>query len=200
MYAYIKGKIEETGPDYLIVEANGVGYMIYAPSRVISSVQTGETAKIFTYHHVREDAILLYGFSTAEEKNMFMRLLSVSGIGPKLAMAVLSTLTVEDVALALVSGDAAALTRVPGLGNKTAQRLILELKEKVDDSELSAGFKFVPKGPQDISSPVNEAVHALAALGIPHYEAQRAVRSFDTKGLKAEDIIKKVLQSIDKGR
>lgn len=136
MYEYIKGTAEDIGSDYIVLEAGGVGYYITATGAAVNMCRIGENAKIYVYQSVKEDGISLYGFASAEEKRMFLRLVSVSGIGPKIAVQTLTAVSVQELAIALVTGDTAALTRVPGIGKKTAQRLILELRERVDNEEL----------------------------------------------------------------
>ena len=125
MYAFISGTVEETDLTGVIINNNGIGYYIQCPTSVLNSVSVGENAKIYTYQHVREDAIILYGFINKEDRTMFLRLISVSGIGPKIALQVLSSLSASELAIILVGGDASMLTKVPGIGKKTAQRLIL---------------------------------------------------------------------------
>ncbi len=195
MYAYINGTVEETDANGVVLEAGGIGYYLQCPSSVISSVSTGEKRKIFTYQHVREDAIVLFGFLTKEDRTMFLRLISVSGIGPKLALQVLSSLSAGELAIVLVSGDASSLTKVPGIGKKTAQRIILELREKVDNDEL-AGAK-LPEI-KAASGMINDAVYALAALGYSAQEVTAAVEAVAPQCKNAEDIIRSVLRSMDR--
>ena len=126
MYEYIKGIIEDIGADYIVLEAGGIGYFITATGGTINMCRVGESVKIYIYQSVKEDNISLYGFASAEEKRMFLRLVSVSGIGPRIAVQTLTAVSVQELAIALVTGDTAALTRVPGIGKKTAQRMILE--------------------------------------------------------------------------
>lgn len=196
MYEYIKGTAEDIGTDYIVLEAGGLGYFITATGETINMCRLGEPAKIYVYQSVKEDDISLYGFASAEEKKMFLRLVSVSGIGPKTAVQMLTTVSVQELAIALVTGDTAALTRVPGIGKKTAQRLILELRERVDNDELpSGGFQAAAAADEQC---VNEAVGALIALGLPQAEAVRAVREAAQKADTAEEIIRIVLKGLDK--
>ena len=197
MYAYINGTIEEADLNGIVIENNGIGYSVQCPSSVINSVSIGQTTKIFTYQHVREDAIILYGFLSKEDRTMFLRLISVSGIGPKIALQVLSSLTASDLAVILVGGDANALTKVPGIGKKTAQRMILELREKVDNDELVSAT--VSKGAQTMqSSMVSDAIYALAALGYSSQEASKAVEAVAANYNDTESIIRAVLKSLDR--
>lgn len=198
MYAYLRGTVEELYADSLALDVNGVGYQVIVSSALIQSLVRGSQVKLYTYYQVREDAHVLYGFLSQAQKTMFLRLISVSGIGPKLGMAVMSHLTISDLALALVTGDVTALSRVPGVGKKTAQRLILELKEKVDNSELASGEYAVSSAP--VGNAAAEAVTALMALGINSADAQKAVRSLAGEYTLVEDIIRAVLKQMDARR
>ena len=196
MYEYIKGIIEDIGTDYIVLEAGGIGYFITATGGTINMCRGGESVKIYIYQSVKEDNISLYGFASAEEKRMFLRLVSVSGIGPRIAVQTLTAVSVQELAIALVTGDTAALTRVPGIGKKTAQRMILELREQVDNDELPSGdFKAAAAADERC---ISEAVGALTALGIPQAEAVRAVKEAASKADTAEEIIRIVLKGIDK--
>lgn len=132
MYAYIKGTLEETGEDYIVVEAGGIGYQIFTTGQTFQYLPSmGEEVKVYTYLHVREDAMILFGFLTKDDLFVFRLLLGVSGIGPKGALAVLSVMTTDDLRFAVLGDDAKAIAKAPGVGAKTAQRLILELKDKL---------------------------------------------------------------------
>lgn len=197
MYAFINGTIEEADSEGIVIEAGGIGYFVQCTASVLSSVSIGQKAKIFTYQHVREDAIILFGFISKEERTMFLRLISVSGIGPKIALQILSAVSARELAIILVSGDSAALTKVPGVGKKTAQRMILELREKVDNDELlpqSAAMS--ASAPAD--GMIADAVYALAALGYSPAEAAKAVEAAAPSCRNTEDIIRTVLKSFDR--
>lgn len=196
MYAYIKGTIEEISPEGVVIEAGGVGYLLLCSLATMQSLKTGETVRLYAYQAVREDAITLYGFLHQEEKRMFLRLITVSGIGPKIALQVLSAISPRELALALVTGDTTALTRVPGIGKKTAQRLILELKEKVDQDELPSGGAAV--GAAGTNTNASEAIMALIALGYPSGEASRAVQAVAASAGSVEEIIRMTLKSLDR--
>lgn len=195
MYAFINGTVEEIMPEGVVIEAGGVGYFIQCTSSVTGGVELGQKAKIYTYQHVREDAIVLYGFASKEERTMFLRLISVSGIGPKSAVQVLSAISAKDLALAIASGDCDALCRVQGIGKKTAQRIILELREKVD--ELS----HADTGADDVlfttrNTNVTDAMYALCALGLTAAEASEAVKS--AQGTTTEEIVRNALKCRDR--
>ena len=169
MYAYISGVVSETLADRAVVEAGGIGYELNCSGMTIRRLVTGERAKLFTHLHLAEGVMALYGFYDVEERDMFRRLLSVSRVGPKLALSVLGILTPSDVAAAVVTDNAAAFDRVPGMGRKTAQRVLLELKERVSASELGVGSG---TDKPDIRA---EAVAALVSLGYDGLAAGKAV-------------------------
>ena len=195
MYAFIKGTVEDISSDGVVVEAGGVGYLLICSSATMQALKIGETTKVFTYQAVREDAITLYGFLQKEERRMFLRLISVGGIGPKVSLQILSAISLRELALALVTGDTSALTKVPGVGKKTAQRLILELKEKVDNDELLVGADVSSAGG---SSNASDAIMALTALGYPASEAARAVNAVAGTASSVEEIIRLTLKSMDR--
>ena len=186
MYYYIKGTLVQKSDNYIVVDANGVGYMIYTS---LNSMQnTGEVGKkitIYTYLHVREDVMDLFGFTTIEEKNMFMHLISVSGVGPKAALSILSVTTPAKFALAVITNDVKTITKASGVGPKMAQRVILELKDKMKTDELEI----------DLEDNRSEAISALVVLGYSSNDAQKAVKGIDGT-LSVEEIIKKALAGL----
>jgi Holliday junction DNA helicase RuvA len=197
MYAFIGGKLEYKGADRVVIDAGGVGYEIYASPRTLSQMPAlGEPARVFTYLHVREDIMQLYGFGSREEKAMFIKLLGVSGVGPKMAMGILSGLSVAELAIAIVTSDARAISRVNGVGRKTAERLILELKESVGQHELTGA---VPEAGAAATGagPSQEAIQGLMALGYSSVEAARAVGAAGDVG-SVEEIILRALKALDR--
>ena len=194
MFAYIKGTLEMKGNDFVIIDVNGVGYRIFAPLTTIQKIgEIGTTTKLHTHYHVREDNISLYGFATAEELRMFELLIGVSGIGAKSANVILANITPSKFALSVITNDVKELTKLPGIGAKSAQRIILELKDKLKSEEAmdNSGFEM-----EEISvggNVLQEAVYALQVLGYPQRDAMKAVNSVDSDGLTVEDIIKKAL-------
>jgi len=201
MFAYIKGTLEYKCNDYLIVEANGIGYKIFTS---ISTIETagriGEQVKIYTYLYVREDVINLYGFLTQEELGMFELLISVSGIGPKVAISVLSSISPSKFGLAVITDDVKTLTKAPGIGNKTAQRIILELKDKIKNEQLSLPDSITggDNVPEKSNSIISEAVSALMVLGYSGAEASRAVSAVYSDNMDLETIIKQSLKKMIK--
>mgnify|MGYP001178179010 CR=1 FL=1 len=179
MISYIKGILAEAGDDEIVVEAGSIGYTIHIPLSVRSELPPeGEEVKIYTYLQVREDAFVLFGFLTKDDLEIYRRLLGVSGVGPKAALSVLGVMSADDLRFAILGGDAAAIARAPGLGQKTAQKIILELKDKVS---LEDAFEKRLDHAQGTAGPalshMDEAVQALTALGYSASEALHAVRS-----------------------
>ena len=194
MYYYIKGTLVQKSDNYIVVDANGVGYMIYTS---LNSMQnTGEIGKkitIYTYLHVREDVMDLFGFTTIEEKNMFMHLISVSGVGPKAALSILSVTTPAKFALAVITNDFKTITKASGVGPKMAQRVILELKDKMKTDELEIDLE--DESDDILSDNRSEAISALVVLGYSSNDAQKAVKGIDGT-LSVEEIIKKALAGL----
>ena len=164
MYYYIEGTVTYKSFDFLVVDAAGVGYKIGMADSSISKVSVGEKRRIFTYLNVREDAMDLYGFLTEEELNLFRLLISVSGIGPKVGLGILSAISPSEFALAVVTGNVKAITKAPGVGPKVAQRIILELKDKMKKAEIAE----MPEDYGAFTDSSDEAVSALMVLSLIH--------------------------------
>lgn len=194
MYYYIKGTLVQKSDNYIVVDANGVGYMINTSLTTLNNLgSSGEEVAIYTYLHVREDAMELFGFSTQEEKNMFVHLISVSGVGPKAALSILSVATPAKFAVAVVTNDVKTITKASGVGPKLAQRVILELKDKLKTEEL--GIDADEDISFDASDNRSEAISALMVLGYSSADAQKAVSKVDGT-LEVEKIIKKALSGL----
>ena len=188
MIASLQGKLESLGSNGAIINVGGIGFQVYMPTSTLSILGIiGKEVKLHTYLHLREDNVALYGFASTEELGLFQNLLSVSGIGPKLALAMLSAMNIEKLTMAIVTGSADLLTEIPGIGKKTANRIILELKDK-----LGAGWITTP-GVQ-LAEENAEVLAALTSLGYSIAEATRAVASLasDSK-LSLEDRVKLAL-------
>ena len=177
MFAHIDGIVAEKNADSIVIDCHGVGYLLNVSGATLSAAPAvGERMKLFCILNVREDAMELFGFHSREEKRMYERLKGVSGVGSRTALQILSSMSVRDLSIALVSGDANALTRVPGIGKKTAQRLVLELKDKIDDDQLTGSAASVsPVAAAKSRGPEAEAIEALLALGYTSAEAAKAV-------------------------
>ena len=193
MFAHISGVVAEKNVDSIVIDAGGIGFLLNVSAATLSSAPAvGEKFKLYTVFNVREDAMELCGFATREEKRMYERLRTVGGVGSKLALQALSTLSVRDLSLALVTGDAGELCRVPGIGKKLAQRLVLELKDKVDDSQLASSSAAVqPKS----SGMESEAIAALLALGFSAAEASKAVSAHAAEATSLDNLIYLSLKS-----
>lgn len=186
MYDYIKGEIASTERDCAVIDAGGVGYRVFTSAQSLLHIKTGQTAKLFCQLIVREDAHTIYGFYTPEERAMFIRLTGVSGIGPKVALAILSAMKLSDIAAAIITSDESAFQKISGVGKKTAQRIIIDLAEKIATTEALDIGGDVPVGPADKEV---EAVSALVALGYNRTEAMRAVSSVKNLGDSTEELI-----------
>lgn len=199
MFYYVNGVVAHLAPNLAVVDCGGVGYACRTTSYTLSSLQTGEKAKLYTYLNVREDAMELYGFSTEKEKNCFQMLIGVSGVGPKAALSILSATTPEGLASSIITGDEKALTVAPGIGKKIAQRVILELKDKLAKGQLPAGEAYGGSGvtviPQDKTS---EATAALAVLGYQPGEIAAALKGIDVAALSLEDVVRQALRKMVK--
>ncbi|MCD8046866.1 MAG: Holliday junction branch migration protein RuvA [Clostridiales bacterium] len=200
MYAYIRGTLEEVREDYIVVENNGIGYQISVPMRILEELpERGAEVKIYTYLYVREDIFSLFGFSTQDELAMFRLLLNVSGIGPKGALGILSALSVNDIRFAVVSEDIKMITKAPGIGKKGAQRLIIELKDKISledayESALEDGLQEVPETMQIVKK---EAMEALVALGYSSADAARALSGVEiSDDSDVETVLRMALRSM----
>ena len=199
MYAYIKGILAEITEDAIIVENQGIGYEIAVPGQVFDYLPSvGEEVKIYTYHYVREDAILLYGFLTKEDVRIFKMLIGVSGIGPKGALAILSVLSTDDLRFAILGDDAKAIAKAPGVGAKTAQRVIIELKDKLS---LEDAFeqKLANQAQKAELNPAigvkNEAILALTSLGYSQSEALKVLQGIEiSPDDQVEDVLKMALK------
>ena len=193
MYLYIKGSLEVKTKGYIVVECNGIGYKIFMSDKSLNEIgNVGDTVKVYTHYHVREDEISLYGFKTDEELRMFELLLSVSGIGARSAITMLSNIEPSEFAFAVISDDVDRMTKIPGIGKKTAQRLILELKDKLKSEEIERNKEEIEKEIKEVEG-LNEAVSALQVLGYSRREIDSAFEKADLSGLSTEDIIKKGL-------
>lgn len=199
MFAYVKGVLESINENYIVIDVNGIGYKIFMPNSGISKLpEIGEIVKVHTYYYVREDNISLYGFNTQEELKMFELLISVSGIGTKSALAILSEISPSSFALSVISGDVTALVKIPGIGNKTAQRMILELKDKLKTEQAITknSIKNVDIGYSNNQDNISEASSALQVLGYTKKEVDKVLSSNDFNGLSIEEIIKEALKKL----
>lgn len=200
MIAYLKGEIIEVYDDLMIVEVNQLGYNVKISTQTAREVShiSGEV-KVYTYTYVREDTFCLYGFLKREELDIFKRLITVNGIGPKGALAILSTLTVEDLIVAIVSGDAKSIAKAPGVGAKTAERVIIDLRDKVDLIDTGNPLYVGITGNEKLteSSAQKEATEALTALGYSMSDALKAIKQIESlESMNTEAILKAALKKL----
>ena len=197
MFYYLNGTVGHLGPNLAVIDCGGVGYACKTTSTTISKLQKGQRGKLYTYLNVGEDVFDLYGFATQGELGSFKQLLGVSGVGPKAALAILSVTTPESLAMAIITGDEKALTRAPGIGKKIAQRIILELKDKVAKEQQSIGLPGAAVGVATGGKAV-EAAAALGVLGYGNAEISEALRGIDVENLTLEEIIRQSLRKMVK--
>lgn len=200
MYSYIKGQLAEIEEDKIVVEAGGIGYNIYTTGQTFQYLPpVGEDIKVYTYLHLREDIMMLYGFLSKDELKVFKLLLGVNGIGPKGALAILSVMTTDDLRFAVLGDDAKAIAKAPGVGAKTAQRLILELKDKLklEDAFEQKLSHVQAETTTNVNGVKNEAVQALVALGYSSSEALKAMNGIElTPDMEVEDLLKAALKNM----
>ena len=199
MYSYIKGELAEVNTDHIVIDVGGIGYMIYIPAQSLNYLPgIGEILKVHTYLYMREDAMILYGFLTKDDLEMFKLLITVSGIGPKGGLAILSTLSSDDLRFAVLSGDSKAISKAPGIGSKTAQRVIIDLKDKLsleDAFEKKLEHENEKINVSSNSQVKNDAVMALNALGYSSTESLKAVSKVEiTEDMDVEDVLKAALK------
>ena len=202
MFYYLNGTVAKVEPYLAVVDCGGVGYSCRTTNHTISKLNIGKAAKLYTHLYVREDIFELYGFASESELGCFRMLIGVSGVGPKAALAILSANSPEGLAMAIVSGNEKALTSAPGIGKKIAQRIILELKDKLAKGQLSTvgggeafagGVTIIPE------NKASEASAALAVLGYSQSEIAVALKGIDLEGLSLENVIKQALKKMVKG-
>ena len=197
MFYYLDGTVAEILPGLAVIDCGGVGYACLTTNHTLSQIRKGERSKLYTYLNVGESVFDLYGFASSKELESFRMLLGVSGVGPKAALAILSACTPEALALAVVSGDEKALTAAPGVGKKIAQRIILELKDKLARESAATGLDFSGGNAGKataFTSKAGEAAAALAVLGYSDQEAAAALKGLDTDALSLEELIRQALK------
>lgn len=185
MIAKLRGTVDEIGMSSLILDVSGVGYLIFAPGNVLAHIRTGQSVTLFTHHAIREQASDLYGFLSADELSFFELLLTVSGIGPKSALAIVNTAPIETLREGIQSGDASHLTKVGGIGKKSAEKIVVELKDKLGGLPHTT----------NISTGSGDAIEALTALGYSLSEARDAIKQVD-KTLSTEEMVRHALKTL----
>ena len=193
MYAFFKGKIDNILKDRIIIDVNDIGYEIYMPESELLTLGVGENLKIYTYLHVREDDMRLFGFSSNESLEFFKKLITVSGVGPKVALGIISNVDTESLCVAIATENIAALKSVPGIGPKMAQKIIFELKDKVLKEQIDT----VKTKTKEVNSKnIEEATTALEVLGYTHKQIKEVVSRLDLGEDSVETIIRKVLKEM----
>ena len=200
MFYYVEGTVAELQPYLAVIDCSGVGYACMTTNNTLSALKKGQKARLYTYLHVAENAFGLYGFKTKSELSSFRMLIGVSGVGPKAALAILSVGTPETLAMAIVTGDEKALTVAPGIGKKIAQRIILELKDKIAKEQAASGLPMSGStgGQVSFTSKATEAAAALAVLGYSSQEVAAAMKGVDVETLSLEEIIRQSLKKMVK--
>lgn len=200
MFYYLEGTVAELQANLAVIDCGGVGYACATTNNTLSKLKKGERARLYTYLHVAENAFGLFGFSSLRELNSFKMLIGVSGVGPRAALAILSVSTPETLAMAIITGDEKAMTVAPGIGKKIAQRIILELKDKLAKESAAGGLDFSggKNAPAAFAGKATEAVAALAVLGYSSQEAAAALKGVDVEGLPLEEIIRQGLKRMVK--
>ena len=199
MLAYIKGSLEMKYKNYIVIDVGGLGYKIFMSENAINSIgEIGNTIKVFTYYRVREDDISIFGFKTQEELRMFELLLSVSGVGAKSALVMLSCIEPSDFAIAVISNNVKLLTQVPGIGTKSAQRIILELKDKLKTEQNDEHLEDLKAKSEKVNENVQEAVSGLMVLGYTRKDIEKAFEHLAVETLSVEELIKKGLLLLSK--
>ncbi|MCX7615066.1 MAG: Holliday junction branch migration protein RuvA [Clostridiales bacterium] len=200
MFYYVKGTVTHIEQNLAVIDCAGVGYACITSQNTLASLKFGEQTTLYTYLHVREDIFDLYGFYDLEECSCFKLLLSISGVGPKAAVAILSALTPQKLALAVVSEDEKALTAAQGIGKKLAQRILLELKDKMEKEQLGTKSSGIitknDEMPAGEDKKIMEALEALAVLGYSKSEAMRVFAKLDAKTLSLEEMVRLALKSL----
>lgn len=197
MFYYLEGKISITAPNIAVVDVGGVGFGCYVTTNTLSRLEDGKTARLYTYCYIKEDAFDIFGFYDTNEKRCFEMLISVSGVGPKAALSILSVTTPDQLALAIITDNEKALTSASGIGKRIAQRIILELKDKIakENKTISVGSAGLPI---DLGTPagvISEAMAALSVLGFSQQEISSLLKTIDTDNMTVEEIVKAALKS-----
>ena len=193
MYEYLNGVIADLGENYAVVDINGIGFRTICSQNTIKDLKVGKVTKIYTNLIARDDNVVLYGFSNKSELNIFKLLTSVSGVGPKVAMSVLSSLKTDELTLAIATKDFKELTRAPGVGKKTAERIVLELKDKIN-----SGSNIISATSSEDTDIIIQVVQALISLGYNYNEASMALSSIENKDKPVDSLIKEALKRLSR--
>lgn len=192
MISFLRGTILTKRKNFLILETGGIGYQIFLPPTLFAELMTGSQAEVYIHDHIKEDAHDLYGFNSIDELEMFELLLSISGVGPKSALGIMAISTVDELKHSIASGDVAMLNKVSGIGKKTAERIVLELREKIS----TINFDGFLTGPTVSATAQSDEIDALIALGYPLQQAREALRQVDPSVTKSGERVREALKKI----
>ncbi|NKB63347.1 MAG: Holliday junction branch migration protein RuvA [Gammaproteobacteria bacterium] len=199
MIGFLKGKLLQKLPPFILLDVNGVGYELEAPMATFYMLpQENEEVSLFTHLVVREDAQLLFGFSDQAQRQLFRLLLRINGVGPKVALAILSTLSAEEFVFCIRNEDADTLVRVPGIGKKTAERMIIDMRDRISELGESGSGEGSTTHSEVLQTPIQDAIGALVSLGYKPVEANKAVRAVESEHSKRDDLIRNALQYLTK--
>ena len=198
MLYYIEGKVVLLKQNLVVVDVNGIGYACHASQTTVASVQEGQQAKLYTHLYVREDILDLYGFASEEERNCFQLLIAISGVGPKAALSILSVAPPQKLVLSIMTGDEKILTQAQGIGKKIAQRIVLELRDKMAKEQMETVSNVKASVVISSEDQVGEAVSALMVLGYSQSEAMQAMNGLELSEMPAEEIIRQCLKRLAK--
>jgi len=196
---FLRGRLLGKRPPFLLLDVNGVGYEVEAPMTTFYALpEENQEVSLYVHLVVREDAQLLFGFSDRPQRELFRSLLKINGVGPKVGLAILSTLNTDDFIACIHREDAAMLTRVPGIGKKTAERMIIDMRDRIEEFGASAGGITTPTHTPSPENPVQDAVGALIALGYKSADANKAIRAVESDGHQRDDLIRNALRYLTK--
>lgn len=197
MIGYIKGQIAEAGDGFVIVDNNGIGYELFVSNTTVMQIGKNTDVKLYTYLNMREDGVFLFGFYSKEEKNMFLKLITVSGVGPKMALSILSGIELNRLMVAIINKDIKTLSKIKGVGKKTAERIIVELKENLDAAvEAAIDDDLAPVAEQVLNQDEQDAIYALRGLGFTQNEAVKAVQKAKPHAKDLQELIAMSLRNL----
>lgn len=198
MIGFLNGSIDKVFFDKIIIDVNNVGYEVYMPESEVNNLEIGKKIKIYTHLHVREDDLRLFGFLSYETLEFFIKLISVSGVGPKVALGIISNISTNDMCIAIATDNVSELKKVPGIGPKMAQKIIFELKDKILKEQMMDIKNITVSKNNVINTNINEAITALQVLGYTQKEIKEIIEKLNVENDSVEDIIKKVLKEKQK--
>lgn len=202
MIGYVKGQVADKSAGTVVIDNGGIGYEIFVSSKTLTQIGNNSFVQLYTYLNVREDGVFLYGFYTKEEKNMFLKLITISGVGPKAALSILSGIELNKLMVAIINADVKTLSKVKGIGKKTAERIVLELKESLDaaaEAAIDAAIEgiAIEQTKEELDKDSEDAIYALRGLGFTQNEAVKAVKAARPKARDLQELIALSLRSLN---